>query len=268
MSEAIRWMSSSSSDRLLDLAGAGTWRSVNRFEFYGIVERFHTIQNPTSAAKLDQMIEYCGISDGQKILDIGCGKGWLLHRLAEKHSIQGVGVDRHPGFIEVARHRHSEHLTFHELDARSFADGIGSFDVAMCIGASFAIGTFEELVPWLRRFVKPGGVMVVGDIYAKTYELTEQSARHFSGGKLRSFAETCDALNSDGLRLVGLLDSSADDWDRYESMHWSAAEAWLDENPEHPDREAFLRLSENEKMDHIRFDRDALGWALFVCRLA
>ena len=57
---------------------------MNLFEFFATIERYNTILNPTSAEKLDLAIRYCAIRDGMRILDVGCGKGWLLRRLAQQ----------------------------------------------------------------------------------------------------------------------------------------------------------------------------------------
>jgi len=54
----------------------------------------------------------------------------------------------------------------------------------------------------------------------------------FSGGTPRSLAGTTNLLNTDGLTLIGLIDSSIDDWEQYESLHWQA-DAWVKDNPDH-----------------------------------
>jgi cyclopropane fatty-acyl-phospholipid synthase-like methyltransferase len=245
---------------------------MDKFDFFSILERFHTFQNPTSEAKLDRLIEYCGVKDGDHVLDIGCGKGWLLQRMAARHAINGVGVEIGDKFIEDARARfaaetHKGALNLHHKPAADFNADPQSFDVAMCIGASFAIGTFEEMLDWLKPCVKPGGVIAVGDIYAKVKPAPPESAMHFSGGAQRTLTDTIVHLQKNGLTVTGLIDSSLDDWDHYESLHWRAADAWLRENPNHPDREAFEKQNDIYRQNHILYDRAALGWALFVCRL-
>ena len=140
-------------------------------------------------------------------------------------------------------------------------------DVGFCIGASFAVGTFEEMLAHLKLAVKPGGILAMGDIYAKTESMPEQSAKHFAGGKQRSLADTAEMLNKDGLTLIGIIDSSDDDWDRYESLHWFVADRWLRENPDHNERDEFHQLNEQWKHDHIKYDRPTLGWGLFICRV-
>lgn len=241
-------------------------------DYFTIIERFHTFQNPTSAEKLDRLIDYCGIKDGQRILDVGCGKGYLLRRIAEKFDVSADGIDLNPPFIEEANSglrntRLRGKVTFHQMPAREFSGKPEGYDVGMCIGASFAIGTFEEMLPWLRTFIRPGGVLAVGDIYARSVPVLPESAIHFAGGKIRTLQDTVDLLGEAGLTLTGLIDASLDDWDQYESKHWRAADLWARENPDHPYRAEFLERNEQFKHHHIHFDRDALGWAIFVCRV-
>lgn len=246
---------------------------MNRLEFFSIIERNLDYQNPTSAEKLDRLIDYCGILDGHRVLDVGCGKGWLIQHIAQKYDVVAEGIELSPDFVgegreKLERLRLRGEVIYHQMPAAQFDGEPHAYAVAFCVGASFAIGTFEEMLAWLRRFVKPGGVIAMGDIYARGGALPAESAAHFSGGAQRSMFDTCEQMNRDGLTLIGLIDSSLDDWDRYESQHWLAAEAWLRENPDHPDADAFSRRMEAFKYDHLRFDRDALGWAIFISRVA
>lgn len=241
--------------------------------YFTIVEREHTYQNPTSEEKLDLLIDYCGIGDGHRVLDVGCGKGWLLQRIAERFAVEADGVELNPAFIaegkqRLARTHLKGRIAFHEMPAEQFGGRPGAYDVGLCIGASFAIGTFEELVAWLRSFIRPGGVMAIGDIYANAPQLAPESAEHFGGGRVRTLQQTAQYLNENGLTLVGLIDSSLDDWDRYESKHWRAAAAWMRSNPNHPELDEFRGRTEKLKNDYLQFDRGALGWALFVSRLS
>ncbi|HEX7071556.1 MAG TPA: class I SAM-dependent methyltransferase [Rhodothermales bacterium] len=241
-------------------------------EYFTIVERYHTFQNPTSEAKLDRLIEYCGISDGQRTLDVGCGKGWLMQRIAERYAVEAEGVEVCGPFIEEGKERLGRtHLrgtvTFHEMPAQEYAGDKGAFDVGFCIGASFAIGTFEEAVEWLRRYVKPGGIMAIGDIYARHASIPAESAQHFGAGPVRSLSDTALHMDRNGMTLIGLIDSSLDEWDRYESLHWRTADEWARQNPTHPERCAFVGRTAHFKANHLRFDRDSLGWAIFVSRV-
>ncbi|MFZ1991845.1 MAG: methyltransferase domain-containing protein, partial [Alphaproteobacteria bacterium] len=130
-------------------------------DYHVIAERDHTIMNPMSPEKLDRLIDYCRIADGMGVLDIGCGKAWLLRRIAEKFAIQGVGIDTRDAFLDVARAAIKARALKGNLElitspALSYADP-RKFDVSLCIGAPFAIGTFVEAVDWLIARTKPHG---------------------------------------------------------------------------------------------------------------
>ena len=245
---------------------------LKEIDFFEVVETFHTYQNPTSEQKLDQLIEYIEAKDGSQILDVGCGKGWLLRRIAQKYAIQGVGVELREGTVQQAHELNEQttlkgKLDFVQMDAKQFQPS-QQFDIVMCIGASFAIGTFEDMLDIIVPWVKPGGVLAVGDIYARVESLPKESAVHFSGGHPRTFSETIAMLDTAPLDLVAAIDSSLDEWDRYESLHAYAANRWLRENPNHVDYDKFAKLARSFKRNHFFYDRDALGWSLFVSRVS
>ena len=243
-----------------------------KLAYHMIVERFHKHQNPTSVVKLDDLISYSNISDGDRVLDIGCGKAWLLRRMAKRFSIEGFGVDIRQVFIDeaneaITREPPKGKLTLHCQPAVEFQIEKHCFDMAMCIGASFAVGSFEQMLDYLRPAVKTGGILAFGDIYAKTEPMPAQSAKHFAGGAVRSLFDTAELLNKNGLSLISMIDSSLGDWDSYENLHWVAADTWLKENPAHPERDEFKALHEKFRHDHLKYDRESLGWAMFVCRV-
>ena len=95
-----------------------------------------------------------------------------MRRWAELHEIQGVGLDINRRFIDTAieqavAKRIGHKLTFVHGAALDYQPAPQSFDVVMCLGATFALGGFVETLEWLARAVKPGGSFVVGDITLK-----------------------------------------------------------------------------------------------------
>ena len=86
----------------------------NQF-YWTIAERDIEIQNPITDRKLRLLDDYCDIRDGLRVLDIGCGKAWLLRQWAERFAIEGVGVDLNSRFLDVARRKPPARgtLTFH-----------------------------------------------------------------------------------------------------------------------------------------------------------
>ena len=122
------------------------------------------------------------------------------------------------------------------------------------------------MLNWLRPCVRANGILAVGDIYAKSRTPPAATSAHFSGGAVRTLQDTFEQISRACLDPIGVIDSSQDGWDAYESLHWQAADKWLRANPRHPEREAFRRRVERDKLTRLGSERDTLGWAMFVCR--
>jgi cyclopropane fatty-acyl-phospholipid synthase-like methyltransferase len=148
--------------------------------FWSIVEATHTIQNPTSPQKLDRLIDTLQLNANHTVLDIGCGKGYLLTRMAERCGITGTGIEINPWFCQDARQRIQragvdQRITIIESDAHDVVLPEHHFDAAVCIGASFALGGLLPCLDTLRRVVKPGGVFAIGDIFRQHDQIPEST---------------------------------------------------------------------------------------------
>ena len=138
--------------------------------YYAIAERDHDIQNPTSREKIRLMGEWLGLGPETRVLDIACGKCGPALVLASTFGCRITGVERYPGFVATARERVAEAglgelIEVVESDGREFPLEPGSWDVALCLGATFVWddldGTLSSLVPAVRA----GGHVVVGEPY-------------------------------------------------------------------------------------------------------
>jgi len=240
---------------------------VNRFDFFATIERYHTFQNPTSEEKLDLAVSYCGIRDGMRILDVGCGKGWLARRLAARFDIRITGLEINRTFAAEARRlatveNVADRVEIVEGAALDFHAPPASFDVVMCIGASFALGGFEPALDWMKRQVKPGGSIAIGEVFAKVLPLPDNLPAR--GYEPRSLWTTVQKMRARGLMPRGVVESSIDDWNRYHSLHWQAALDWALQNPESPDAARFMD-PDGQRCD-LEIDGRLVGWAILVAQ--
>lgn len=246
---------------------------MDTWKFYDITHREHLVMNPTSEAKLDELVRLLGLSRGARAVDIACGKAEFLIRLAESYAVNGVGIDISPYCIRDAKRKQSDRvpaadLTFLEMDGAAFAlDRPGGFDVASCIGASWIfrghVGTLEALT----RLAAPGGWVVVGEPYwlrepSKDYLEASGEGREDFG----THVENARAGERLGLALVYTLVSSKDDWDRYEGLQWYAAEAYARAHPEDPDVPELVERVAKQRRVYLEWGRETLGWAIYVFR--
>jgi SAM-dependent methyltransferase len=97
---------------------------------------------------------------GERVLDVGCGKGELAADLVERAGATVVGIDFDPSMLEFARTRFSRpELTFLDADAASDLPE-GPFDVVVL---SNVLEHVEDRVGLLRRLVetaRPSRVLV------------------------------------------------------------------------------------------------------------
>lgn len=243
-------------------------RRLNRFEFFAIIERHHTFQNPTSEEKIDLAIGYCALRDGMRLLDVGCGKGWPQRRIASRFDVQIVGLELNRTFAAEARSLAAAEgldgrIEIVEGPALEFQAEPQSYDVVMCLGASFALGGFESALEWMTRAAKRGGIVMIGEPFAERLPLPDDMPPN-RGFEARSLWTTVEKMQSRGLTLRGLVQSSVDDWNRYHSLHWQAAIDWALENPGHPD--ANRMFDPASRRADLELDGRYVGWAIFVAR--
>src|SRR5215208_2580211 len=235
-----------------------TWR-------WDVAERDHDIQNPTSAEKIRLLGDYLRLTSESRVLDIACGKAGPALVLAAAYGCHIVGVERLPEFADEARSRVAAAgldalIEIRTGDSRELPLEPEAWDTAMCLGASFVWGTMAEAAPALAPAVRRGGFVAVGEPFWRQWPLPDAVESQGYVG----LEETVARLEEPGLALTGLVAASADDWDRYESLHWRAIEEWL---AEHPDAE-FRAQHDGFRRGYLRTQRALLGWAIFVGRRA
>jgi SAM-dependent methyltransferase len=232
-----------------------------------IVERDHDIQNPTSPDKIRRLGEYMRLDASRTVLDIACGKAGPAIVLAKEFGCRVIGVEIRPGFAETGRDRVaaaglSALIDIVTADASTYPIEPERFDAAICLGAGFVWGHIGDAARVLRGAVPPGGSVAVGEPFWRDWPVPEPYDPQYFVDLLA----TSKRFEDTGLSLVGMIASSEDDWDHYESRHWRAIAEWLASNLAHPDAEA-IRLRDAEyRLDYLRHERSALGWAIFVGR--
>jgi SAM-dependent methyltransferase len=235
--------------------------------YHSIAERDHDIQNPTSPEKIRLLGEWLRLGPETRVLDIASGRGGPAIILASTFGCRITCVERAPEFVATARERVAaagldDLVEIIASDARGFPLAPTAWDVALCLGATFVWEDLDGTLAALAPAVKPDGHVAVGEPYWRTAPPPDADARGYL-----SLPDTVARFERWRLTIVGLLASSPDDWDRYESLHWRAVEAWLAEQ-EDGSREAEEIHAENEahKRAYLEVGRDHLGWAILVGR--
>jgi ubiquinone/menaquinone biosynthesis C-methylase UbiE len=104
-------------------------------------------------------IDFAGIADGERVLDVGCGTGSLTFALARAADPGEItGIDYSPVFVEAAARRNTNpRITIRQGDACALPFEDGTFDRALALLVLHFVPDAGKAVSEMRRVVRPGG---------------------------------------------------------------------------------------------------------------
>ena len=98
---------------------------MDPWKYYDITHKRHQLCNPLNAEKFERLCRLLRLKRGERVLDIACGKGEFLIRLAELYGITGIGVDISPYCIRDCMEKHrtrvpDSDIEFVEMDGADY----------------------------------------------------------------------------------------------------------------------------------------------------
>ena len=119
------------------------------------------------------LIDWLAPTDGDRILDIGCGDGWWDHRI-QATGAHVVGVDLDERRLEIARTRNqTPRVEYHKMNAEKLEFEDQSFNkaVSMCVIEHFI--DEDAVLSEVARVLAPRGIFVLSADSLSNPELTE-----------------------------------------------------------------------------------------------
>jgi len=115
----------------------------------------------TEMAHLDRLIEITGMRAGQRVLDLGCGNGWIAEYLSDQTGAKVSGLEMIPEAVRQAQERtigKCERLDFRTGDIARLDFPRETFDILVSIDTLY----FTDLpatIAQMKAILKPGGCM-------------------------------------------------------------------------------------------------------------
>ena len=140
-----------------------------------IKDNRHTLTKEDIAKGYDAIVEHVGLEPRfyddcirmhsgyfGSILDVGCGRGFLLKKLSEKSEpgTKFFGIDISPKLVEIAKSNNPEAtLEIGDAEKMRFADA--TFDFVFMTEALEHMQDFSKSLSEVMRVLKPGGIFIV-----------------------------------------------------------------------------------------------------------
>jgi len=109
-----------------------------------------------------KMLDMCTVTDGDMVLDVGCGNGDFIYNISKTGNIKAYGVDLSPNMIEECRSRYSAiEFSVSSGEKLPFNDGIFDMLTICCVlhHLNDPVNFFREA----KRVLKQSSILLVGE---------------------------------------------------------------------------------------------------------
>ncbi|WP_026925137.1 SAM-dependent methyltransferase [Glycomyces arizonensis] len=223
--------------------------------------------SPIAPRRADRLVANLAASRPATILDIGCGWGELLLRLAQAlPEASATGIDADTELLDRGRANAAERglegrVAFIEHQGRAWTEPA---DLVVCIGASHAFGDSAAALTELHRLVKPGGRLVFGEEFWEQLPTRAQLERLWPDTSAEDMLELpglVDAAIAAGFRPLRVEAVEQSEWDDFESGFLADWETWLLAHPGAPGADGIREQADEHRGWWLRGHRRLLGFA-------
>ena len=109
----------------------------------------------------EQFIDFTGVTDGEKMLDVGCGTGSLSFALATRAPNSAItGIDFSQAYVAYAKRKNTQlHLVFESGDACAMPYSDKSFDRVLSLLVLHYVREPNRAIAEMRRVARPGATV-------------------------------------------------------------------------------------------------------------
>jgi SAM-dependent methyltransferase len=148
----------------------------------------------------ERAVEFCRFGPGSRVADIGCGVGGSLKYLRQALHIDGLGIEPSAALLDAGRRSPGATLIQGVAEGLPLKDGC--LDGILCECVASLIQDLDSALSEFRRVLKPGGSLVISDLYARSPACERISARAFGRFATRTKEEITGLLPTHRFSLL------------------------------------------------------------------
>lgn len=137
------------------------------YEDPALREALGDILRPGGLALTDEALAACKLPLAARVLDVGCGSGLTVAHLRSHHGLVAVGIDT-SALLLASGHSRESALPLALARGECLPIGDGVLDAVLAECSLSLVADVDAALAEFRRVLKPGGRLVLADLYART----------------------------------------------------------------------------------------------------
>jgi len=129
-------------------------------------EALGDILRPGGLALTDEALASCKLLPAARVLDVGCGSGLTVAHLRSHHGLAAMGIDTSAQLLASGRSREPA-LPLALAQGERLPIGDGALDAVLAECSLSLMADVDAALAEFRRVLKPGGRLVLADLYTR-----------------------------------------------------------------------------------------------------
>ena len=139
------------------------------YEQTAIREVMGDVIRPGGLALTDEALALCPLLAGARVLDVGCGPGATVEHLRARHRLAAFGLDASELLLQSGKGRNMA-LPLVQAQGECLPVRDESLDAVLAECSLSLVMNIDQALAEFRRALKPGGYLVVSDVYARNLD--------------------------------------------------------------------------------------------------
>jgi arsenite methyltransferase len=124
---------------------------------------------PGGLTLTDKALALCRLPAGARVLDVGCGSGASVGHLIAQHHLAAIGLDVSAVLLQPGRRRNPV-LPLLQAMGERLPVSSGGLDAVLAECSLSLIADVDQALAEFWRVLKPGGHLILSDVYARNPE--------------------------------------------------------------------------------------------------